>query len=178
MWWSDVCYLQTKSLYHVRELTDSAEEQSLVQMFNWKSTWDVMSITTMAFVWICQQTQLHWCLTTLMSLLFVSAMETSDGHLLFPNRVSVPGQPLFPLPLLHSARDRWRGWHSHAVTHTDSSFRHANLVLGLALQACLMADLQTISSCSSSTGSALLYPLTGITGDRNLLFKLCIAIYQ
>lgn len=77
-----------------------------------------MSIITLVFVWICEQMQLHWCLTPFIALLFISAMETSDGHLLLPDRVSLPRQPLFPLPLLHSTRDRWPCWHSHAVRHT------------------------------------------------------------
>lgn len=38
--------------------------------------------------------------------LCVSDLETSDGHLFFPDWVSVSDQSLFSLPLFHSAGDR------------------------------------------------------------------------
>lgn len=97
----------------------------------------------------------------LVSRLFVSDLETCDGHLLFPNWVFVPGQPLFPLPLLLSAGDRWAcGFYTHLFshTHTDADYANANVCLGIFLQGCLMADLRTMSSCSSSTGYVSLYP--------------------
>lgn len=43
---------------------------------------------------------------TFMSLLCVSDLATTDGHLFLPNWVSVPDQSLFSLPLLQSTGDR------------------------------------------------------------------------
>lgn len=59
------------------------------------------------------------------------------------------------------------------LTHVQSHMLSALFVmliffLGVVFQECLMANLQTISSCSSSTGSALLYPLSGTAKYQNL----------
>lgn len=44
------------------------------------------------------------------SCLCVSDLETTDGHLFFPDWVSVSDQSLFSLPLLHPAGDRYDDW--------------------------------------------------------------------
>lgn len=114
------------------------------------------------FLWDCVLSKQFICSRTMFLLdspaLFL-AVETSHSHPVFPSvpqyRLPVPHQLIFPLQLLNSVRNRWDGLPPLAHRY---SFCVSCFLFHWVLKERSMGDRLTTFICSSSTGSALLYP--------------------